>query len=108
MVASIEAPFALLQEPVKVLFPDPVKSTQMPLGLVPEVLDTVDVIVPVGEEFGMIDPVMVEARNVQGVVSAEGVGIDDAVRRDLLLDNRQKCPGPGIGNQGRIDLSTPF
>ena len=33
-----------------------VKFAHMPLGLVPKILDTIDVIMPVGKQFRMIDP----------------------------------------------------
>ena len=39
VVASMEAPFTLLEEPVKVLSLDAIKAGQMAFGLVPEVLD---------------------------------------------------------------------
>ena len=52
---SIEAPLALLQEPVKVVGFDAVETSQMTLGLVPEVLDSVDVVFLVGEQLGVID-----------------------------------------------------
>jgi len=41
---SIEAPFTLLQIPVKAFWFYPVKASQMALGLVPKILDSVDVI----------------------------------------------------------------
>jgi len=39
MITSIEAPFTLLQKPVKVIFFDSLKSTQMTLRLVPKILE---------------------------------------------------------------------
>lgn len=44
MVASIEAPLALLQKPVKVLRLDAIKPPQVTFGLVPEILNPIDVI----------------------------------------------------------------
>ena len=49
MVASIEAPLTLLQKPVEVLLFDAVEFTHLPLGLVPEILDAVDVILAPGK-----------------------------------------------------------
>lgn len=43
MGAAIEAPLALLQIPGKALFGDIVEPAHMPLGLIPEVFDAVDV-----------------------------------------------------------------
>ena len=42
MVSSIEAPLAFLQKPIETLFSDTIKTAHVTLGLVPEVLDTVD------------------------------------------------------------------
>ena len=55
MVASIEAPFTLLEKPMKIILCDTIESSQMSFGLVPKVFDPVGVSFPVGEELGMID-----------------------------------------------------
>jgi len=53
---------------VEVLSWDAVVSAQMSLGLVPEVLDAVDVVAAgCGEGLSVIDPVMMEARDVEAV-----------------------------------------
>ena len=44
MVASIEAPFTLLEKPVKILLFDAVIFSKDPFRLIPEVLDAVDVV----------------------------------------------------------------
>ena len=44
VVASIEAPFTLLQEPVEVIRPDFVASAQAPPGMVPKVFYPIDII----------------------------------------------------------------
>ena len=51
MFSSIEAPFALLQEPVEIVRFDAVVFAHVPLGLVPEILDPVDVVSLVGKEL---------------------------------------------------------
>lgn len=51
MVAAIEAPFALLEKPIKVLLFYAVESAHVTLGLVPKVLDSIDVILLIGEEL---------------------------------------------------------
>ena len=55
MVAPIEAPFALLEEPVKVLSLDAIESAQMTLGLVPKVLDAIDVVPVLGKAQGVVE-----------------------------------------------------
>jgi len=51
MISSIEAPFTLLQKPMEMLFLDAIETPQMTLGLVPEIFDSIDVILLIGKEF---------------------------------------------------------
>ena len=51
MVASIEAPFTLLEKPVKILLFDAIKFAHMPLRLIPEILDAIDVIFTSGKQL---------------------------------------------------------
>ena len=60
----------------------------MALCLVPEILDSVDVITGVGKEFGVVDSKMLEVRNIQHIVGLPAVGINDAVRDDFALNDR--------------------
>jgi hypothetical protein len=55
IVASIEAPFALFEKPIKIVWFDAIESSQISFGLVPKVFDPVDVIFPTGEVLEMID-----------------------------------------------------
>jgi hypothetical protein len=80
VIASIEAPFAFLQEPVKILLFDAVKLAHLPLGLVPEILDAVDVILFIGEQLRMIDAHVMKVGNIERVIRSESIRVDDAVR----------------------------
>ena len=108
MVATIEAPFALLQKPVEVIGFDAIELTQMTLGLVPEVLDSVDVIFSISKESGVVDSPVVKVAYIKGIVSAEGIRINDAVRLNLLLDDWQERFGFGIRDYGRVYLAAPL
>ena len=70
------------------LFGNTVKLAHMTLGLVPKILNTVDMILLVCKEFGMIDPEVFEVQRIQCVVASPIVGINDAVRHDLAFNNR--------------------
>ena len=62
-------------------------GSQVPLGLVPEILDPVDM-VPLGREFFLvIDAVVVEFRDIENVVRSIAIGVDNAVGFDPLSDN---------------------
>ena len=56
---------------------------------VPEVLDAIDVVLFVSKEFGMVDAEMLEFRDIQNVVAAPAIRIDDAVRHHLALNDRE-------------------
>jgi hypothetical protein len=62
-----------------------VEFAHMPLGLVPEILDAIDVRLPIREEPGVVDSVVLESGDIQHVVRAKGVGINDAVMDDFIL-----------------------
>jgi len=51
MAASVEAPFTFLQAQVEIVGFNAVVLAHVPLRLVPEVLDPVDVVLIVGEEL---------------------------------------------------------
>ena len=53
---------------MEVLPGNAVIPAQVPFRLVPEVLNAVDVVIPVGKEFRMIDPHMVEVSDIELVI----------------------------------------
>ena len=62
---------------MEVLARDAVVAAQVALGLVPEVLDAVDVVALGGDEaLLVVDPNMLEFRDVQDIVRAVAVGED--------------------------------
>ena len=90
MAFSIEAPLTFFQEPVEVVGFDAVESAQVAFGLVPEVLDSIDVVFLVGEPFRMVNPQVLELRDIKDVVGTEGIGIHNTVGRHTLLNDRQQ------------------
>jgi hypothetical protein len=87
VVASIEAPFALLEKPIKVLLFDAVETAHVALGLVPEILDSIDVILLIGKELRVIDAAVMEVAHIKSIIGSENVGIDDAVGFHSFLDD---------------------
>ncbi len=49
MIATIEPPFILFQEPVKKFWLDAVETSQMPFRLVPKILYSIDMIPSFGK-----------------------------------------------------------
>ena len=57
-----------------------VEFTHVALGLVPEILDAIDVIVAVCEELRVVDAEVMEVRHIQHIIAAPEVGMNDAIR----------------------------
>jgi hypothetical protein len=62
-----------------------VEFPHVALGLVPEILDPVDMVPGVCEELRMIDPVVFEGTDIQRIVALPTVRVDDAVGDNLAL-----------------------
>lgn len=58
----------------------------MPFRLVPEVLDAVDMVAPIGKQLAMIDPKMVEVGDVEHIIATIAIGVDNAVWLDFTGD----------------------
>jgi len=75
--AIIESELTFLEEEKEVLSWNAVIFAQLALGLLPEVLNSVDVIsAPVDERLGVVDAVMFEAGDVENVVTRQSIRID--------------------------------
>mgnify|MGYP003115850273 CR=1 FL=1 len=85
-----------------------VVAAKMAFGLVPEVFDAVDVVLPVSKEPGVIDPHVVEIGDVELVIGAEAVGVDDAVRLDFTGDYRDQRIGLGVFHRQDEDMAAAF
>lgn len=60
------------------------------------------------ERRGMIHAHMVKTRDIQGIVTGQGIGIDNAIVHNHLLDDRQQGGCLHIGNGSGIDLPAPL
>jgi len=69
---------------MEVLLRDAVIAPQMALGLVPEVLDAVDVVAVLGEQLGVIDADVMKVRHVEHVIGPEAVRVTMLSGRILL------------------------
>ena len=105
---DVETPLTLLQIEVEVGGRNTVETAHMTLGLIPEVLDAVDVVLLIGEQLGVVDAVVLEAGYIEHVVGAEGIGIDDAVGDYLVLDDGLQRLALGVRDDLGIDLATAF
>ncbi len=61
-----------------------VEAAHVPLGLVPEVPDAVDVVLLAREQLGVVDAVVLEAEYIQHVVGAERAGVNDRAGTTLV------------------------
>ena len=91
MAAAIEAPLTFFQEAVKAVFGDAVEAAQMALGLVPEILDAVDVMPARADKcFAVVHAAVMKLGDIQHIVSPEAVGINDAVGHNFLTYDRDQ------------------
>ena len=104
----VETPLALLQVEVEVEGGDAFETTHMTLGLIPEVLDAVDVVLLIGEQLGVVDAVVLEAGYIEHVVRTEGIGVDDAVGDYLVFDDSLQRLALGVRDDLGIDLAAAF
>ena len=97
VVAAVETPFARLQEQIEALLGDAGEAAQMPLRLVPEILDPIDVSPLVPKPLRMVDPHMVEGRDIQGIIAAQAVRVcpPSAPMRQIAGVNDERDHGDG-------------
>ena len=85
-----------------------VVASQVAFGLVPEILDAVDVVAVLDELFAVIDAMVTELRHIENVVAAQPVGVDDAVGFDGPPDDRKQRIFLDVWNDKRVNLALPF
>ena len=93
----IESKLTFLDEQVEVLLWDSIVLSEYAFGLIPEVLNTVDVVMfLLGKMSAVVDAVVMESRYIQCVVAAVTVRINNAVRCYFPYDNGHKRIGLGV------------
>jgi len=53
-----------------------IEFARMPLGLVPKILNPVDVVFPIGKQNAIIDPIVFKLRNIQRIIATLAIGTD--------------------------------
>ena len=90
-VTVVKSPLAFLQIQPELGLWNAIEFAHMPLGLVPKVLNPIDVIMLMSEALGMIDSEVVKGRNIQHIIALPSIGINDAVRHDFALNDGYQC-----------------
>ena len=85
-----------------------IKFLHMSFGLVPEILDPVDVLMFVDKQFRMIHPIVLERRHIQYVVPTPAICIDNAIRLDFFLNDGHERLALCIWNNLCVDLAATF
>ena len=65
----------------------------MTLGLVPEILDSIDMVLLISEEFRMVNTEVVKLTNIKSIIGSKVICIDDGVGSYLLPDNGASMKG---------------
>jgi hypothetical protein len=76
VVTSIQAPFTLLQKPVKNFLFYIVESTQMTLCLISIILDSIDMSLPIAKRLQMIDSQVMKFADSKWIARTEVVRKD--------------------------------
>ena len=93
----IESKLTLFDKQVEVLFRNPVVLSENSFGLIPEILNTVYVVMfLLGKMSAVIDAMMMESRHIQRVVAAVAIRINNAIRGYFSYDNGHQRIGFSI------------
>ena len=83
-----------------------IKFAHVALGLVPEILDAINVIMLGREQLGMVDAVMLEIANIEHIIAAPAVRIDDTIWNHFALDDGYQRIAFSIRDNLRIHTAT--
>ena len=82
-----------------------IKFTQMTFRLVPKILNPIDMIFNIHEGFRMVDPVMLKIADIENIIAAPAVRIDDAIGYNFAGHDGHQRLTRRIGNDLSIDSS---
>ena len=102
----VKSPLTFLQKHRKLVPRNPSEFLHVTLRLVSKILHAGAVVLLVCKELRVVDPKVLEVRNIQRIVALPAVGINDAAGNDFPLDDRHQGLGAGIRNDLRVDPST--
>ncbi len=63
-IRVVKTPLTFLQKVVKVLLWNAIEFTHMPLSLIPEILNSIDMIMLVRKQFGVVNSVVLKLGNI--------------------------------------------
>ena len=83
-------------------------SAKMTLGLVPEVLDAINMATLINKRLVVVDPMVMELGHIQHVVGSIGVSVDNTVRLQPLANDPCERRRLGVGDNRGVDMFTTF
>ena len=86
----------------------PLKRRKCRFAWFQKIFYLIDMIHSFGKQPVMIDSVMLKTAYVQRIIRLESVCVDDAVRLNLLLNDRHQRFCAGVRDYGRVNLATAF
>ena len=85
---------------------DTIEFAHVKLGLVPKILDAIDVISSLGKEFRMIDAEVLERADIKRVVAQPAVWINDAIGRNFTFNDGYERLPSRIWDHACVNFST--
>ena len=83
-----------------------IKFTQIAIGLVPKMLDSIDTIFSIRKSFVMTDPVLLEITNIKNITTTPYIKIDDAIGQNFTSHYGNQCLARDTGDDLCVNLST--
>ena len=83
-----------------------IKFSHMALGLIPKIFNTVDMIFLVSKQLRVVDSIVPEVVYIQRIISRPTIRVNNAIRNDFALDNRDKRGRRCIRDNLRIHTAT--
>jgi hypothetical protein len=71
----------------------------MTIGLVPKVINAVDMILLISKELWVVNPHVVEWRYIKCIIGSESIRVDNAIGLYFFLNDGQECLCLGIRNK---------
>ena len=72
-ICVVKTPLAFLQKEMKMLGRNAVEFSHVAFGLVPKILNPIDVILTIGEQLGVVDPEVLEPGHIKDIVAVPAV-----------------------------------
>lgn len=87
---------------------DTVEFAHVSFCLVPEVFNSIDVVIAVSKELRMVNAKVMKVGHIQYIITAPAIRIDYAIGDDLAFYDRDQRRPRSVWDDLRVNLAAPF